>query len=320
MMAGFIRLVCAALVLSAPLAARAETLNVGKGGPQAFPFAVVDVGLAEGIVQKHGLDAKLSNFESATKIHQALATGDIDIALASGPDMAFIAKGSPARSIAAMAGRPDSMGLVVGSDSPIRAADGLKGKNISVTSTGSLTNWLAHELSKQQGWGADGINVLALGGQSSQVAALKTHQTDGMVMDLTSAHRLEDAGDVRILVHFGTIVPNFHTHVMHATKTLLASNPDAARRFLAAWFETIAFMRSHKPETVKITAGVMGVSEHLADLTYDDMMPMMSTDGCFDAKALAVLRRSYVEIGLLTEEPDMATLYTEEYLPAPCWH
>ena len=50
------------------------------------------------------------------------------------------------------------------------------------------------------------------------------------------------------------------------------------------------------------------------------MMPMMSTDGCFDKKALAVLRRSYVEIGLLDKEPDMATLYTEEYLPAPCRH
>jgi NitT/TauT family transport system substrate-binding protein len=320
MAAGLVRIAFAAFVLGAPLGAQAETLNVGKGGPQAFPFAVIDVGLAQGIVQKHGLDAKLSNFDSATKIHQALATGDIDIALASGPDMAFIAKGSPARSIAAMAGRPDSMGLVVGADSPIRAVDELRGKSISVTSTGSLTNWLAHELSKQQGWGADGINVLALGAQSSQVAALKTHQTDGMVMDLTSAHRLEDSGDVRILVHFGTIVPSFHTHVIHATNKLLASNPDAARRFLAAWFETIAFMRSHKPETVKITAGVMGVSEHLADLTYDDMMPMMSTDGCFDKKALAVLRRSYVEIGLLDKEPDMATLYTEEYLPAPCRH
>jgi NitT/TauT family transport system substrate-binding protein len=320
MTAGLIRLACAALALCMPLAARAETLNVGKGGPQAFPFAVVDVAIAEGFLQKRGLDAQLSNFDSATKIHQALATGDIDIALASGPDMAFIAKGSPARSIAAMAGRPDSMGLVVAADSSIRTAEGLKGKNVSVTSTGSLTNWLAHELSKQQGWGADGINVLALGAQTSQVAALKTHQTDAMVMDLTGAHRLEDLGEVRILVHFGTIVPDFHTHVIHATNKFLASNPDAARRFLAAWFEAVAFMRSHKPETVKITANVMGVSEHLADLTYDDMMPMMSTDGCFDKKALAVLRRSYVEIGLLTEEPDMASLYTEEYLPAPCRH
>ena len=71
-------------------------------------------------LQKRGLDAQLSNFDGATKVHQAIAAGDIDIALASGPDMAFIVKGSPAKSVAAMAGRPNMMALIVASDSPIK--------------------------------------------------------------------------------------------------------------------------------------------------------------------------------------------------------
>ena len=35
----------------------------------------------------------------------------------------------------------------------------------------------------------------------------------------------------------------------------------------------------------------------------------------FDPKALAVLSRSYVEMGLLDKEPDMSKLYTEQFLP-----
>jgi NitT/TauT family transport system substrate-binding protein len=310
-------LLCGALALAA-FAARAETLNIAKGGPQSFSFSPVDIGLAEGFFQKRGLELKVSNFDGATKVHQAIASGDIDIALASGPDMAFIAKGSPATSVAAMAGRPNMMVLVTAPDSPIKSPSDMKGKSISVTSTGSLTNWLAHELSRQEGWGPDGINVLALGGQQAQIAALKTHQSDSMVMDLTAAYKLEEEGQVRLLLKFGTIAPAFHMHVIHASNALLARDPDAVRRFLAAWFETIAFMRANRAETDRISAQVMGVSEHLADRTYEEVMPVLSTDGCFDPKALDVLRRSYVEIGLLDKEPDMSKLYTEKYLPAAC--
>jgi NitT/TauT family transport system substrate-binding protein len=307
-----------AAALAAPVAA--EPINVGKGGPQTFSFSPVDVGIAEGIFAKHGLEPKSFQLDSAAKIHQAIATGDIDIALASGPDMAFIAKGSPAKSVAAMAGRPTMLTMVVNADSPIRTIADLKDKKVSVTSTGSLTFWLAHELARQQGWGPDGIDVVALGAQTAQVAALRTHQIDGMVMDISVAFRAEESHEARILMQFGDIAPHFHMHVIHAANAFLARDPDAVRRFLAAWFETIAFMNTHRAETVKIVAGVIGTSEHIADRSYDVVMPVMSTDGCFDLQALAVLRHSYVEMGILATEPDMKTLYTEDYLPAPCRH
>jgi NitT/TauT family transport system substrate-binding protein len=313
-------MLCAAILLAAAASARAETLNVAKGGPQSFTFAPADIGLAEGFFQKRGLELKLSNFDGATKVHQAIAAGDIDIALASGPDMAFIAKGSPAKSVAAMAGRPDMMVLAVEKSSPITNPAQLKGKVVTVTSAGSLTFWLAQELSRQQGWGPDGIVIRAVGGQTTQIAALRTHQSDAMVSDLTAAMQLEEQGQARILLKFGSIVPSFHMHVIHASNAIIARDPDAVRRFLAAWFETIAFMRGHKDATVALAAKVMGVSDELASRTYDQVMPDLSTDGCFDPKALEVLRRSYVDMGMLDKPPDMSTLYTEQYLPGPCKH
>ena len=139
-------------------------------------------------------------------------------------------------------------------------------------------------------------------------------------MDLTAAYKLEEEGAGARASKFGEIVPSFHMHVIHASNAILARDPDGVRRFLAAWFETIAYMRANKAETVKETAKIMGVSDELADRTYDEVMPVLSTDGCFDPKALEVLRRSYVEMGVLETEPDMSKLYTEKYLPAPCPH
>ena len=40
-----------------------------------------------------------------------------------------------------------------------------------------------------------------------------------------------------------------------------------------------------------------------------------SDTGRFDPKALAVLARSFVQMGQLPAEPDMSKLYTEKFLP-----
>ena len=45
--------------------------------------------------------------------------------------------------------------------------------------------------------------------------------------------------------------------MIYATNNAIASRPDALRKFVKGWFETIRYMRSHKAETVKIAADVM---------------------------------------------------------------
>ena len=42
---------------------------------------------------------------------------------------------------------------------------------------------------------------------------------------------------------------------------------------------------------------------------------MFSDTGKFEPKALATLRKSFVELNVLPEEPDMSKLVTEKYLP-----
>jgi hypothetical protein len=43
-------------------------------------------------------------------------------------------------------------------------------------------------------------------------------------------------------------------------------------------------------------------------------MPMMSRDLRFQPKALDVLQRTLVELGILNTEPDMSKLYTAQFL------
>jgi ABC-type nitrate/sulfonate/bicarbonate transport system substrate-binding protein len=299
--------------LAALPARAAEKLRVGKAVPEAFSFVPLDVGMRQGIFARHGLEIESIAFAGDARMQQAMASDSLDIALGSGPAMAFIAKGAPIKGVAAMAGPPLLLAIVVRPDGPKTVAE-LKGKTVSVSTAGSLTYWLVSETSRRQGWGPNGINIAPMGAMPGQIAALKRGDIQGSIMDIGNAFDLEKKGEGRVLVRF-TDIKDFHIHVIFATDKLIASRPDAIRAFLAGWFETIAFMRKNKAETVKIAAEVMDKDAEVSGRVYDELMPMFSDTGQFDPAALETLRKSYVELKLLPSEPDMSKLYTAAFLP-----
>ncbi len=315
---GIRSLVFAAYILLAAAGANAiaqEKLRVGKAQADAFSFTPLDIGIDQRIFQAHGVAVESVGFAGDAKLQQAMAADAIDIGIGSGPALAFVAKGNPELGIAAMANQPLLLVLSVQQDGPIRTRADLKGKTISVSTAGSLTEWLVRELSRQQGWGPDGIKVVALGSNPAQIAAFRTKQVDGFVADVAIAYKLADEGAGRILVRFGDLVTDFHIHVIYASTKAIDTRPEDIRGFLAGWFETIRYIRANKPAMVAAAARIMNISDAIASRTYDEVMPMFSDTGRFNSKALAVLSRSFVQMNVLPEEPDMSKLYTERFLP-----
>ena len=301
------------LVLAGSGLAAAQKLRVGKAVAEAFSFAPLDIGMRKGIFARHGLEIESVAFTGDARMQQAMASDSIDIALGSGPAMAFIVKGSPVKAVAAMAGPPLLMAIVVRPDGAKTVAE-LKGRKISVSTAGSLTYWLVSETSRRQGWGPKGIEIAPMGAMPGQIAAMKRGDIDGAIMDVGNAFELEKKGEGRILVSF-TDITDFHIHVIFATDKLIAEHPQLVSAFLKGWFETIAFMRKNKAETVAIAKEVTSKDDEITSRVYDELMPMFSDDGKFHPNALATLAKSYVELQLLPQEPDMTKLYNESFLP-----
>jgi ABC-type nitrate/sulfonate/bicarbonate transport system substrate-binding protein len=296
-------------------AAAAETLRVGKAGREAFSFVPADVGQRTGLFKKHGIDLEIASFGGDARIQQAMAADGIDVGLGSGPGLAFIAKGSPVKGIAAMADPPLIFALVVRSDQSVANVDDLKGRKVGVSTVGSVTSWIISEVSRRRGFGIDGIVQVPIGDDANRIAALKTKSVDAAIVNLAVALNVVQRGEGRILLRFGDLVQDFHIHVIFATEKAIASRPQALRGFLAGWFDTIVFMRRNKAETVAVAKDVMGTDDATAAAIYDELMPMFSEHGRFNAKALATLSRSFVEMKTLASEPDMGAVYTEAFLP-----
>ena len=305
----------AALTVSLALPATAAELRVGKGNPVAFTFIPVDVCVESGICKKHGLNVQISSFAGATRVHQGMAADQIDMSLASGPDMVFVAKGSPVKAVANMAGPPLIIGLGVRPDGSVKSVADLKDQTLGVTTLGSLTWWLARELSKQQGWGPEGIKTIELGTDTGIVAALKTKQIAGTVIGVDMIYNLEEKGEAKLLLNFGDIVKDFMMHVIYATDKFIAKDPASVKAFLAAWFETIGYMKTHKAETLATYKRVSKIPDSIAERTHGSVMPIFTTDGHFIKSQLDALAKSYVELKQLDAEPDMSKFIDERFLP-----
>jgi ABC-type nitrate/sulfonate/bicarbonate transport system substrate-binding protein len=141
-----------------------------------------------------------------------------------------------------------------------------------------------------------------------------THQIDGTTTDSVTVEKFVESGNGRILVKFGDFFPDFVSSCIYASTDLIANKPDVLRAFLAGWFETIAYMRDHRPAIIDITMKQIGLSSAVANAIYDDTMPTMSLNGRFNPKALDVLADSFIDTKLLPSKPDMSQLYTEAYL------
>jgi len=288
-------------------------LRVGTPEGSSFMFTVVDVGVRTGIFRKHGLDVEKIDFQGGAKLQQGIISHSVEVTVAGSSDIQFIAKGTPALAVAEIAGPPVDLALIVRTDGSIPDANALKGKKIGVTTVGSLTEWLAKEFSRHQGWGDDGVVPVAVGGGRSAASALLTNLVDAFVGPTEGGLVLQHDGRAKILLDYGKILPKFITHLMYASTAAMTDEPDAVRQFVAGWFETVAFMRANKDRTVAIASDAIKLPPDITAEAYDIDLPALTLKGDFDVPAFEELKKAVLPADVRTKIAN-DQLFTEKFL------
>jgi ABC-type nitrate/sulfonate/bicarbonate transport system substrate-binding protein len=290
-------------------------LVVGKAAATSESNLAANVGERLGIFKKHGLDVEVVDFTGGGKMIQALTAGSIGIGVGAGIQMAFIVKGAPMLAVCEDA---STLPFVIGVpwDSPLKTLKDLKGKTIGISGAGSLTDWLAQELARTHGWGSDEITLAAIGSSpTASTAAFRLHRIDAYVGGTSTFLGMEEQKVGRALAPVSSYIGKIAAGTIFASNRLIESDPGTIRAFLAGWLETVRYMKAHKAETVKIESAVTGYSENVTSQDYDLTIGYFTDDCRFDPESLATLKRSFLEMKMLDEPPDMSKLYSEAYLP-----
>jgi NitT/TauT family transport system substrate-binding protein len=291
-----------------------DTIRVGKSVPIAWTFTPLDIGVETGIWAKHDLKLDITSFGGDAKLQQALAADGIDFGVGSGPGMGFAVKGVPAKAVAAFAGSPYSISIVIAPNAPYNDIKEMKGKKFAVTTIGSLTEWLLHRAALAQGWKYNDLVAVPLGSFETNYAAFKTGQVDGIMLATETSYMLEAKKEAKIIANMAAYAPKFITHVIYARDELIDKKPDLVKRFLAGWFETIAWMKANKDKSVEISARVLKLPPEIVSRAYDEEIGMMQDNGRFDPEAVKVIKSSLVDMHILESEPTEDQMFTTKFV------
>lgn len=303
-----------AAVVLAPRAQALDKVHVGTA-VALWAFLPLQVGQEEGIWQKYGIDLEITNNGSDAKLQQAMTAGSIDFGLGSGAAMAFAAKGAPVRAVAAFAGEPRTVTIIVAADSPVKGPSDLKCKLVVMPGVGSVSEWLVWQMAIQQGWGKDGIRTAGQGSIDANVAAIKTHQADAMTGPPEVGYLLDSHGEGHVAFSLAQFAPHFHAHIIFARNDIIQNNPELVTRFLKAFFAGVAFMKTHKDETTRIAVRELHNTPEIMNRIYDDLAPWLESDGHFDPQAIEVLKTSFVDMGILDKKPSNDDFMTTRFVP-----
>lgn len=159
------------------------------------------------------------------------------------------------------------------------------------------------------------MTIVYLGGNEALFAGLTTKAVDAVSGSLEIGHIRASENKYRMIVKGGDYVQEFIASVIFASDATIAQRPDALRRFLKGWFETVRYLRDHKAEAVPLMAKIMNAPPDAVGKIYDDEMTSFPVDGHFDPQALQVVERALVDLHRIDRIPDNKALIDESFLP-----
>lgn len=183
---------------------------------------------------------------------------------------------------------------------------------------GSLTQWLAFQIAKREGWDPHSFTFVTDGSETTpQVAALETDATDAQISSAAPGWNLELQKKGRLLAPASEWVGAFLQNVVFAPNDIIQKDPAAVRGFLKGWLEAVAYMGSHKDATIAFARSKDHFAEEVEQKQYANVMPSFSKDGTFPPDAVAPVKASFVDLGILPTEPDMSKYMAEQFPPRP---
>jgi NitT/TauT family transport system substrate-binding protein len=263
-----------AVILATALAAsaaQAETLKLAIPQRGAWDTSLTEIGVKAGFFKEVGLDIELTYTEGGATNEQAVISGSVDMAMATGflGMISAYVKGAPVRIIAPEAtGAPDIFWYAK-ADGPIKSLKDAHGKSVAFSNPGSSSNLIILTLLKEAGVGD--AKLVPVGAAPNAIPLVMTGQLDvGWATPPASIKELDDKQIV--IVARGNDSPairNETVRVIAVTLATLQKSRDALVRFMQAYRKTVDFAYAD-PKAVAIYAEIANMPLPLATRIYQE--------------------------------------------------
>ena len=253
------------LTYASPRNAFPQTVRVAYPSESATSLPLFIMKEAK-LFKKYGVDADLVFITSSSVIIPAMLAGEVHVAASGGPPgITATLQGGDIVQIAGIVNRMASSLVTL---PEIKQAADLKGGKIGISRFGSIQHQYAQYILTK--WGLDkDITIVQVGGQIQVIAALKAKGIQGVILTEPNIKVAESLG-FKVLVDLSKEGAAYPHQAIISTKTFIRNQPDAAKRFLKGYIDSLALIRRDKEFSMKVLGKYTRTSDRkVLDFTYD---------------------------------------------------
>jgi ABC-type nitrate/sulfonate/bicarbonate transport system substrate-binding protein len=306
----------AAVLLAAPLSARAETIRVGLPTKTYWPTTVAETAVRQKLFEKEGIAAELTIYRSGAETFEGMAAGAADIIL-DPPSLVSAGrkKGVMSRIVAKASMGNFGWQLMVPAKSTLDVKD-LNGKKVAITAAGSGSDLLA--LWTVQDRKIDFTRVPVGGG--GLVPNLLAGNVEAAVVYSPLSFQISKSGEARTILDYATAVPPNLTAGWIVLDKFAQAKPELVQKALNALFGAVQFMRDNRDVTVKLIADLYEMPPDIAALEYENTIMKLETDGNIAAEnvmAATQLSLDLAKLGGLKDIVPTEDVISTQFKPVP---
>ena len=297
-------------------------LTIGLAVPTAT-YVPLYVGVDQGTFAKQGLDVDLVEFRGGSELIKAIVSKSIDVGAVSLAEItAGIDAGQPLKAFYAGFNIPDFDWYGAAS---IKSLAGARGKRIGITQYGSSTDFITRYALTVNGLDpSKDVQIIQAGPPATRLAAMRAGQLDIAIFATPEKFLAEDEG-YKLLYSQKQLSDDYPTHLIFATKSFLAVNPNTVKALLRGHTLAVRLAKQDKQIAERSLIKHLQIDPKYVERTYADVISHLYEDGRLpDEKSLQVFFDMGIKAGRYKERWPLARFWIPTYvdsysqwMPAP---
>jgi len=247
----------------------------------------------------NGLDIEIASFRGDSDVAQALAGGSVDLTVQSVDGLVnLIEAGQPIMAFYAGFGQADFVWMA---RPDFKSVADLQGRNIAVSTFGSLTEQLTRYLLLKNGLDPmKDAHVIQGGPGQARMQAMKSGRADAAIFPPPDKWIAEENGFNMVGSQARDIAPEWPKHVMLGSRDFIDKNPNTLKALLRSHVQAIRYARANVASTVDILVRNLKFPERFGERAYRDVIDHYNERGELP-KSMDVFWKIMVESKVVSE-------------------
>jgi ABC-type nitrate/sulfonate/bicarbonate transport system substrate-binding protein len=293
------------LLLSAPFQLIAQPAKIHVSAPsKSLTWFPAHLTREKGFYRAEGLEVDFVVMKPQVAL-QALIAGDVGYTTALGSTMRAGVRGLPLRVVMTIADKPL---FALMARPGVNSVEELKGKLVGISSFGASSDTLARAVLRRYKLDPNrDVKILALGGGTNRIAAIKTGAVDAALIEAPYNVMLEREGFRKILF-VGDLIPSplagFGT-----TLEKIRKQPDEVQQLVRATLRGIQYVKTNKQESVRAIMKWADMDRPFAEGSYEMAVTSWSNTGAANPQGVQIAMEEIKIEQKLETLPDSAKAF-----------